>query len=48
MEELRYEINQLNLDVKLWENFSTLQRQDAFEVHAQGDFDINDLDELIF
>lgn len=31
VEELRYEIQLLNLDVKLWEYFSTLERQDAFE-----------------
>ena len=31
VEELRYEIDQYNLNVKLRENFNTLERQDAFD-----------------
>ena len=37
VEELRYEIEQYNLDVKLWENFNTLERQDAFDDNAGGE-----------
>lgn len=33
VEELRYEISQYNLDVRLWENFNSLERQDAIDVH---------------
>ena len=32
VEELKYEIDAYNLDVKLWESFSNLERQDAFEL----------------
>ena len=31
VEELKYEIQTYNLDVKLWESFSNLERQDAFD-----------------
>lgn len=31
VEELRYEIDEYNMDVKLLEYFSTLERQDAFD-----------------
>ena len=35
VEELKYEIEAYNMDVKLWESFSTLERQDAFELPDQ-------------
>ena len=41
VEQLRYEINQYNLDVQLWESFSTLERQNAFEEHDFVDVEYN-------
>ena len=49
VEQLRFEINQYNLDVILWESFSTLERQNAFEDHDFVDVEFNpdNADELI-
>ena len=41
VEQLRYEINQYNLDVQLWESYSTLGRQNAFEDHDFVDVEFN-------
>ena len=41
VEQLRYEINQYNLDVQLWESYSTLERQNAFEDHDFVDVEFN-------
>ena len=41
VEQLRYEINQYNLDVQLWESYSTLERQNAFENHDFVDVEFN-------
>ena len=41
VEQLRYEINQFNLDVQLWESYSTLERQNAFEDHDFVDVEFN-------
>ena len=41
VEQLRYEISQVNLDVQLWESFSTLERQNAFEEHDYVDVEFN-------
>ena len=35
VEEIRYEIQQFNLDVKILESFSSLERQDAFDHHEE-------------
>ena len=49
VEQLRFEINQYNLDVILWESFSTLERQNAFEDHDYVDVEFNpdNADDLI-
>ena len=41
VEQLRYEINQYNFDVQLWESYSTLERQNAFEDHDFVDVEFN-------
>ena len=41
IEQLRFEINQYNLDVILWESFSTLERRNAFEDHDYVDVEFN-------
>ena len=48
--EFRFEINQYNLDVQLWESFSTLERQNAFEErhdYVDVEFDPDNANELI-
>ena len=49
VEQLRFEINQYNLYVILWESFSTLERQNTFEDHDFVDVEFNpdNADELI-
>ena len=41
VEQLRYEINQYNFDLQLWESYSTLERQNAFEDHDFVDVEFN-------
>ena len=51
VEELRFEIQAYNMDVKLWEYFSNLERQDAVDlpdVQPNQQPQIENFEELIF
>ena len=51
VEELRFEIQAYNMDVKLWEYFSNLERQDAVDlpdVQPQHQPQNENFEELIF
>ena len=47
VEELRFEIEAYNMDVKLWEYFSNLERQNAIDIPGDDEVQVDNLVDFI-
>ena len=47
MKELRFEIEAYNMDVKLWEYFSNLERQNAIDIPGDDEVQVDNFVDFI-